>query len=248
MTCEGLFVQMGFACRQRGEGLYLVETPLSFADGEPISLYFRQRGGSVVVSDNADTIFHLHGAGMDLSDRRKWRGIRQIINSFGMALNDSGEVSGDALEKSAGDLVARYIGAMLAIADLEREYFGIPEELSAFLDEVEERLRALQPATELIRRVVATGHSGRNHFFDFRFGEDFIDAARPHSIRTGSILRKAADIQNSDNPSKVMVVMDDREDPERAKAETDILSTLVKVLPFTRLEASLPGGNRGTSH
>lgn len=248
MTCEGLFSKMGFSCLDRGDGLYLVETPLSFPDGEPISLYFQQRGGSVIISDNADTIFHLHSSGMDLSDRKKWRGLHQIVSSFGMTLRESGEVSGDALAAGAGDLVARYIGAMLAVADLEREHFGISEELSKFLDEVEDRLRALRPQMELVRRVVTTGHSGRRHFFDFRFGDDFIDAARPHSIRTGSILRKAADIQNTENPARVMVIMDDREDPDRAKAETDILSTLVTVLPFTQLEAVLPGGFRGQSH
>lgn len=243
MSCEKLFKQMGFECQPRDGGTYFVSTPLCFADGEPISMYFSERGNSVLVSDNANTIFHLNSVGMDVSDRKKWRSIRQTVSSFGLTLNDSGEVTGDALLKGAHHLVSRYLGAMLAIADYEREHSGISDELAQFLDEVEFHLKAWKPNEQLTRNPQITGHSSRSHFFHFQFGKELIDAAKPHSIRTGSILRKAADLQNASIPLQVMVVMDDREDPERAAIETDILSTLVKVLPFTRLSKNLSGGH-----
>jgi hypothetical protein len=61
--------------------------------------------------------------------------------------------------------------------------------------------------------------------------------------RTGSILRKAADVINSGDTRKIVVIMDDREVHERAKVEADILSTMVSVMPFTRLVSQVPGGN-----
>lgn len=130
---------------------------------------------------------------------------------------------------------------MLAIADLERELIGITPEVSEYIDEVETHLRLWRPTDEFVRGISVTGHSGRSHKFHFRLGIDLIDAARPRSQGTGAILRKAADTQNSANPYSVLVIMDDREDSERAKAETDILSTLVKVLPFSRLAGNLSG-------
>jgi len=243
MSCEELFKRMGFECARREGGVYVINTPLSFPDGEPISLYFVERENSVLVSDNSNTLVHLRSIGIDVSDRKKWRGMRQIISSFGLTLGDSGEVTGGALLKGAHNLVARYLGAMLAIGDMEREHMGLSDEMAHFLDEVELHLKAWRPDDALTYRPEIRGHSGRTHTFHFQLGEEVIDAAKPHSVRTGSILRKAADLQNSSSPLQVMVVMDDRDDPERAKAETDILSTLVKVLPFSRLSRNLSGSS-----
>lgn len=243
MSCEELFGRMGFSCSKRGNNTYRIDTPISFPNGEPISLYFIDRGNSVLVSDNADTLFHLSSVGMDLSDRKKWRGVSQIANTFGIKLENTGAVTGLALASGAHDLVARFIGAMLAIAEMEREYVGLTDEMALFIDEVEMHLRVWKPNESIERYPQIKGHSGRVHTFHFHFGNELIEAAKPHSNKTGSILRKAADIQNAAIPLGIMIVMDDREDPERAKAETDILSTLVKVLPFSRLSKNLSGSS-----
>lgn len=244
MTCESLFSRMGFQCHLRSAGVYRVFTPMSFSDGEPIGLYFEEQGNSVRVSDNADTLFHLRSLGLDVGDRKRWGGVRNIVSRFGISLEQNGEVTGLARSGAAAGLVSRYIGAMLAIADLERELTGITPELSEYIDEVEGYLRLLKPMEKLVRSPQVTGHSGRAHVFHFRLGKEFVDAARPHSGRTGSILRKSADIQNTDAPSSVLVVMDDREDPERARTESDILSTLVKVIPFSTLAANFSAATR----
>jgi hypothetical protein len=242
MSCQILFERMGFDCESKADGLFYVSTPLSFADGEPIGLYVRDRGSSVVVSDNANTLFHLMSVGMDLSDRKKWKGVRQIASSFGISLTDGGELLGDATSNRLHELISRYLATMLAISDMEKQQLSLSIEMSQFLEEVEVRLRQWRPDAEINHSPVISGHSGKSHRFDFRFGMDLVDGARPHSVRTGSILRKAADIQNTSTPYSILVVMDDREDPIRAAAEIDILSTLVKVLPFSRLAGNLSGG------
>lgn len=125
MSCEELFNRMGFNCIKRDDYTYRIDTPISFPDGEPISLYFIDRGNYVLVSDNADTLFHLSSVGMDVSDRKKWRGVSQIASAFGIKLENSGAVTGQALANGAHNLVARFMGAMLAIAEMEREYMGL---------------------------------------------------------------------------------------------------------------------------
>jgi hypothetical protein len=242
VTCEALFARMGFECRQRSAGVYRVFTPLTFADGEPIGLYFQEDGTTVRVSDNANTLFHLRGRGIDLDSRKKWKGLTQIVSSFGMKLEESGEVTGLEMADGAAGLVARYLGAMLAIADFERDKIGLGPELSEYIDEVETHLRLWKPTEKLERGVYVTGHSGRVHEFHFKLAEDLIEAARPQSRRTGSILRKAVDVQNSSTPAKkIIVVIDDREDEEQARVEADILGTIANVLPFSRLARSLSG-------
>ena len=204
-------------------------------------MYVFHSNNSVRVSDNANTLMHYRSVGLDVSDRRSWKGIENVVSEFGMELKKSGEITGTSLIASAASLVARYISAMVKISDMEREAIGVSDEVESFVQEVETYLRLWRPDDELSLTPSVRGHSGRDHSFNFRLGKEFIDATRPHHGKTGAVLRKAADIQNAAAPPPIMVVMDDREETERARIETGILSTLIKVLPFTRLSNNLSG-------
>lgn len=240
-TCEGLLNRLGFACRLAGEAGVDVSTPFTFTDGEPIGFYLHDLEDGVRLSDNANTLAHLATIGYDISDRKKWRGVKQTVETFGLELLDSGEIVGKEIKKLEHGLVTRYISAILAVVDWEREYLGIPDELDQFVKEAELYLRAWKPSSEISHYPNVQGHSGRMHTFHFELERQLIDAARPHGARTGSILRKAADVINIGDERKILVVMDDRKDVERAKIETDILSTMVSVMPFTRLISQVAG-------
>lgn len=244
MNCQQLFNSIGFRCLDRGNGIYRVITPLSFADGELIGMYVVQHGDSIRISDNADTIFHCRNTGIDISDRKKWRWISNIISDFGMELRGSGEITHSGKLLSAPSLVASYISALVRVADAEREASGMPEAISNFVVEVESYLRLWKPNYSISTSPSIKGHSGKNHKFDLLFGDELVDAVRPHSNSTGSVLRKSLDILNTPTAPSIMVVIDDREDVERAKEETDILASVVKVLPFTHLAHNLAGAPR----
>src|SRR5262245_35997308 len=96
MSCDGLLERLGFECREVGNETISVGTPFVFADGEPINFYLVDRQGKVSISDNADTLMHLAGVGIDISDRRRWTGIRQIMDSFGIELTEWGEITSSA--------------------------------------------------------------------------------------------------------------------------------------------------------
>lgn len=235
MSCEGLINRLGYSCREVGEKIIAVETPFSFADGEPINFYIDDSKELVTLHDNADTLAHLMGMGWDITDRRGWKGIKNIVSAFGLELQDDGAIVGKNNRNLEFDLIAKYISAMLAVVDWEREYLGLTEEQIQYVQEVEMCLRASNREAEIILLPCVEGHSGKTHTFHFDFDGMFVDAAKPRGVRTGAILRKAADVINTGNQKKILVVMDDREDVERAKAETDILSTMVSVLQFTVL-------------
>lgn len=240
-TCEELMKRMGFECRELGGDTLGVSTPFTFADGEPIGFYLDETNLTVRVSDNSDTLAHFAAIGYDISDRKKWTSIKNTVEAFGLEMLHSGEIIGSGQKQSEDDLVTRYISAMLAVANYESEYLGLSEELEQYIQEVEMYLRAWKPEAKLEHSPIIVGHSGRVHSFHFEFDGQLFDAARPHGIRTGSILRKAADIINAGEKRKISVVMDDRENPERAKVESDILSTMVSVTPFTRLRSRSGG-------
>jgi hypothetical protein len=234
MSCQDLLARMGYECHEVDGKTIVVDTPFSFPDGESIGFYLRDDRDMAVVHDNADTLAHLRGIGMDLSTRARWRGISNIVAAFGFKLNESGIITGSIRKTREPELIANYITALLAVIDLAREHLGLSEEQLQYVQEVEFYLKASKPNTPLEPSPVVQGHSGKVHRFHFEFDGWLIDAARPHGNRTGSILRKSADVKNSVD-RQILVVMDDREDAERSKAETDILSTMVSVLQFTAL-------------
>ncbi len=212
-----------------------VSTSFSFADGEIINFYIEDKQDETVVTDNGDTLFHLRGIGLDLSDRRRWRPYRQIATAHGFDLDDGGMIIGRSPTNRVPQLVANYITAMLDIVTLEHEQLGIPEEASQFIEEVEFYLRAWKPSSNIIRLPVLVGMSGKSHTFHFELDGTLVDAAKPSSNKTGALLRKLTDISLSGVNKPVMVVMDDREDPNRAKIETTILTSMVSVLTFRQL-------------
>lgn len=235
MSCEQFIQQLGFECRELSNSVSAVATPFAFADGEVIGFYLENRPHEVVLSDNGDTLFHLRGIGLDLSDRRQWRPYKQIAEAHGLRLRDDGVLEGSTSDMPVSLLVARYVATMISITDLEREQLGLPEEVDQFIKEVEFHLHAWKPKAELSRLPALKGMSGRTHTFDFEFAGSLVDAARPHSNKTGAILRKAADLGLAGVNKPILIVMDDRVDPERARMETDILSSMVSVMSFSQL-------------
>jgi Domain of unknown function DUF1828 len=234
MSCENLLNRMGYECHEADGKTIIVDTPFAFADGESIGFYLRDDRDVTVIHDNADTLAHLRGVGMNLTSRLQWKGIRNIVAAFGFELEDSGIISGRMSRDREAELIKNYISALLAISDLEREYLGLSEEQSQYVQEVEFYLRASKPNAVFESAPFVHGHSGKNYRFHFSFDGWLVDAARPNGNRTGAILRKSLDVKNAAD-HQIMVVMDDREEPDRAKSETDILSTTVSVLQFTAL-------------
>lgn len=235
MSCENLIEHLGFECRQIDSSVISVSTSFSFADGEIINFYIQDKREEVVVTDNGDTLFHLRGVGLDLSDRRRWRPYRQIVAAHGFELEDSGVIIGKSSTNQVSQLVANYISAMLDIVNLEHEQLGIPEEIDHFIEEVEFYLRAWKPSGNIVRLPVLTGMSGKSHTFHFELDGTLIDAAKPNSNKTGALLRKLTDISLAGLNRSSIVVMDDREDPERAEIETKILTSMTAVLSFGQL-------------
>lgn len=235
MSCEGLIRRLGYECKEVADNILEVDTPFTFPNGEPIHFYLDGNGGDIVVHDNADTLAHLIGMGWDLADRRKWKTLQNTVAAFGFELQETGAIVSRAPHNIETALISNYVAAMLAVVEVEREYLGLSDEQITFVEEVEMYLKASDPKKALVLRPVVIGHSGRSHEFHFELDGALIEAAKPRTQSTGIILRKATDVKNEHGDKRIIVVIDDRQDEERAKAEIDILNNVVQVMRFTAL-------------
>lgn len=132
MNCESLIERLGFQCRKLNDGSVAVSTSFTFLDGEPIGFYLQNDGGRVTLTDNADTLVHVAAMGFDISDRKKWKGIKQAILPYKFELLDSGYIIASAPINELRSLFTRYIAAMLSVVDIEREYIGTDERLDQY--------------------------------------------------------------------------------------------------------------------
>lgn len=241
MNCAWLQHLIEYDCHPcaslHGEPALDVRTPFTWADGEPIGFFVVDQGDTILISDNADTLFHFRGMGMLTGGRRQWQAIRHLAELRGAAMSDQGEIFSVGAKGKAAGLIADFIAGLLAISDYERDNAGALESTTLFADEVEGWLRAWKPQEALTKGVVLRGLSKREHTFDFRLGDRVIAAVQPNPAAIGGLMRKVGDALGGPDADGVelLAVIDDRAAPEKAEEETRIVSSLMKAVPLSKL-------------
>lgn len=228
----------------RGGKALFVGLPFLFSDGEPVPLYVETDGDRVRFFDNGDMLFHMAAVGLDVSDRRRWRPFQTIATRYGISLKDDGEFEAWEKTDNAPAGFARFLSAMLAAADWERENVGIPADARWLIDEVEFYLHAWKPKAKFDKSVPVYGFTGRAYEFDFRLDDELIDVIPASPIATGGELRKLLDVRrmSANRDIGIRVVIDDRRDPKRADNEAKIISGLATAWPMSKLISSVGKG------
>lgn len=251
MNCAWLQHLIEYDCNPcvslHGEPALDVRTPFTWIDGEPIGFFVIDQGDTVLVSDNADTLFHFHGMGMLTGGRRQWQAIRRLAESRGATMSEQGEIFAIGAKAKASTLIANFIAGLLAISEHERHSAGMDESVSLFADEVEVWLRAWRPEEVLTKGVVLRGLSKREHAFDFRLGDRVVAAVQPNPAAIGGLMRKVGDALGGPDAEglELLAIIDDRLDQAKAAEETQIVSSLMKALPLSRLISAV---NRAKVH
>lgn len=236
-TCAAIIAGLGYECREVKDNILEVDTAFSYADGSTISVYVMHSPHGFVLSDNADSIYHLISVGIPIRSRSSLSPIKRLASAHGVTLTGKGELRTECQPALLGDGMARFISTMVEISRYERERVGLPESVVIFSDEVELYLRGWKQGEEITRAPTIRGATGGLYEFDFRISDYVIDCIAAKGRSTGALLRKSADIRAQDHAPSIMAVIDDRTDPDHAARESDILvgSGLVSVLPMTRL-------------
>ena len=214
-----------------------IGTPFCYADGTAIVLYAMEEGDRILLSDNGEMLAHLETVGIQTS--RRLASLRERVDRFGLTLTAKGDVRALVPADQGAHMLATAISAMLSVADWEREQLGLDEQTRNLADETEILLREWKPGVALHLRPKIKGQSKREHTFAFLLDGEYIDVIPPNHTATGATMRKAGDVKNSPYLAghDIRVIVDDRQDPERANVERQILGSLVKAMTLTKLQS-----------
>ncbi|OYQ41068.1 hypothetical protein CHU94_08125 [Rhodoferax sp. TH121] len=229
--CQTLTGLDGLPCLEIG-------TPFSMPDGAAINIYITQAGEShIKVSDNADTLFHFGGLGLDVWQAARLNSLRDLLSRNKMQLGPKGEAFILAGSAHAANGFALAVTGLLALSSWAGDQLRIEAQPADIVAEIEPYVIARNPTAEFKRHPKVRGASSSEHMFDLRHGNDLIDIIAPDARSTGSAMRKAGDVQNgpfSDHLSPLIIV-DDRLDAEKAMNEIGILGSVVRAMPASRL-------------
>ena len=246
LTCEWAQTLTRYDCQTvrgitGGSGLR-IGTPFSLPDGAAINIYLMEAGAQhVLISDNGDTLAHLSALGLDLAHHARMRALRDVVSGHGITLGDHGDFTMLTQQKTAAWSFARSITALLAVAQWAREQLKDSPKEHDLIAEAEPYIVARSPEAQLRRHVHIRGASMTDHVFDFQQGTELIDIISPSPQATGGVMRKVGDVANGPFADTVstLIIVDDRNDPRKARSEMAILSSIARTQPFSGLMAPL---------
>lgn len=245
MNCEHFQQLTGMRCEpmetRDGSEVIAVYSPFTFADGGAIEVYASMSHGFLHLSDEGTTLLHMRSVGLPVSDKRRWTPLKSAIKPYGASLSEDGAFELLANADASATAFARFMSALISVANWEREHVGVPLGADHFREEVAMHLRTWKPSLQFkIRPDPLQGLSGKKHSFDFLLGAEYVDAISANGNSTGAELRKIIDVRSSPEHAEldVRVVVDDRRDAQAAADEIRILGRVARAWPMSALVAA----------
>lgn len=218
-----------------GSTVFAIDTPFCFFDGDPLTVFFQKLGDTFFLFDEGLSLFQSRIAG--IPTYKKMRNYKKRAMGFDLFLGDDGEIS-----TYANDLTfkRKFTSLMHFILTLDRETRQFLEEKPSSTNLKEQiqmyyRLWKPEESFEDNPRIYAANDLSCS--FNMRFGKTFIDGFIPNSEHTGSFLRKAAILRQSDFvDAESLAVIDDSIDKELARKELGNISVMSKGMLLSSLE------------
>lgn len=240
MICQHLPSLLGLACHPLDDAgtVALIETPFRFADGAPMRVFVEHIGGRLRFFDDGTTFLHFRGRGLKLDTGVHTRFLGSAATLHGGAFNNDGEIEVWAQGEDAPGAFAKYIGVMFSLLQWEKEHTTVSHDAEQFVEEVAMCLIAWKGAEHVLRKPAITGLTGRTYDFDFDVDGTMVLAISAHQNSASSALHKLVDVRAlpAHNQLKSLIVIDDRKDPEAAKAETMVLGAVSSVIGMEALQ------------
>lgn len=240
MDCTEFFKASGWRCTpievSKGAPCLYVSLPVSFASGYPCDIYvFEEPGGWLRLSDDGDTLSHLHRIGYALEDKRRWKGLISLAEEYGFELTEHGELTAALPRERLSSHMDKLLQLYSAVIAWEREHFAEGDQDFSLTEEVERLLHFLDPGREMIRSPRIDTPSGEVRF-DLRWGDTYVDALRPNAQSINSRLRKVLMLQSDEDTPDTLFVIDDRPSRIKAESERDVLGRLTRATLLSDLQ------------
>lgn len=248
LNCEWAQRLSRYACREvtalSGEPCLEISTPFVVVGGAPVVLYIIDQGTHQLISDNGDTLTHLGAAGVEFGHYSRMRTVRSLLRKYDLNLSERGDIRCLARADTIAFSFAQCISGFVALGRWASEQLDEPVDDQDLAAEAEPYVIARDPSATFERKKTVMGASHTMYKFDMRHGSDLIDVIPPVAQATGGAMRKAGDVQNGvySDMFTPLVIVDDREDADRAMQEIEILASITRSMSFTALVQSASRG------
>jgi hypothetical protein len=243
MNCQNLIAQLGFRCREIGEGALRVWSPFTYGkDGQRIGLYVEQTPQGYLVTDNAESFMHASNMGANLTPAR-FNAVRNAVG-HSVQISAGGVISAFVSEEKLPLALADVLNASLAVSHYE--YAWTPrsksESFTAAVSDVLERA----VGNRIRRNVQVIGASG--HQLELPLAIALADQLvyiqpiatnQDNKVDWKSVYAgygRMTDLKGAGaaDTARVIVLEDASNEDEFAKAAT-LLSHSASVVPFKNL-------------
>ncbi|THA11302.1 DUF1828 domain-containing protein [Rodentibacter pneumotropicus] len=246
MNCNWLANHPLFTCREvdtvDGQNGLAIHTSFRWTDGSAFCFYLVPCGNQIMITDDAESIFHLHTQGLPVT-KSTINALRDRISftHFNVCVEEDGELYMLTQESDLAYAISDYLSAFSIIKNYEYQQLGITDEVNNLAQDVENYLRLLKPQSTFSRKPQVKGISGHEYKFDLAVDNQLFLAIQPTPQAVGAAMRKIGDVVSSsdlDNRT-IVVVVDDRNSQDlfkqKAEEEIQIISALASAVPFTNL-------------
>lgn len=237
-TCENLSQISGWQCARAPDESLFISSPVLLRDGTPLGFFLSFEDNVAHFNDEGITIFALGNQGLDMGDRRNWRGLESIASNLGFRIGEDGNISMDFPAAESRYWFGHITRLLGEISAWEQERIDQSDTQFSLTREVERLLRLKAPSRKLTAPARAK-LDDKVIEFDFQWGDTYIDAIPPAARSTSARLRKAIMARPLElHGEKVLIIVDDRTQPEKAREEIAILARVCIAMSFTAFEAS----------
>jgi hypothetical protein len=224
-NCQNFMSILGFYCntiqRPDGEILY-ISTPFTLLGGKPIDIFIIERESKYIVTDDGFTMLELRESGFNLDKRTSWRGLSNLAVSFGFELSQEGAFFTYCNKAELRNSLKKFLHLASSICQWEVEKSSEDDKDFSLYFEVEALLKSHKDKRKLIN-YPSIIYGEKTFEFDFKWGEDYVDAIKPNQQAVNSRLRKSIQFHGYDTESNIIYIIDDRENYEKAIEERSIL-------------------------
>lgn len=219
-----------------GQAATMLTPPVSFWGGAIVPVFVLDRDPYYEITDDCGILHHLYVSGFRIADDgRKQTGLRRAVQRHGVELSDQLHLYCKKSEVERG--LRKYLAAMFEVKHWECEAAGKGGDPASLISEAELYLTAINPAGKVKHDIPALSITGKPQVFPLQIDETLYDTTRPSG--SAHLVKKLVDVRSvpSNQDLDITVVLDDRDDQERAREDFQVFTQLAHVMKFTDLRA-----------
>lgn len=233
IACSNLLPNLGIHCHQASDRVLHICTPVNFPDQTPVYLFLVEQEDGYLLTDDGDTLMHLRGVGL-FENPRLENSIAKRASLYGLSFED-GKIQCKTGTEGLQKMFSQYLQVMLEVIKFEREIQSIDDSRAIRIAELVAIIERRNPSDEIKRDVKIKGLSGNDYLYPLMVQDTPIDIVTPNHQSTGSVLRRAADIEKG-GALDPLIIIDDSQDLNRAQKERIMISSLCRTTLLSELQ------------